>query len=260
MELVDTHVHLDDAAFDADRDAVVARAVAAGVTTMVAIGTNVGSSQAVVTLAERYSAVRAALGIHPHEAGTTSPERVRDLRRWIGHPRVVALGETGLDYYRDYAAREAQAALFRAHLALAQETGLPVVIHCRDAYPDVLAILEEFLSVPCVFHAFSGSREIARECVRRGHYLAFGGPITFRNAHHAVEVAREAPDENILLETDAPYLSPHPHRGRRNGPAHVRLIAERLAEIRGLSLDAVAALTTANARRAFSLDKVGVPA
>ncbi len=260
MELVDTHVHLDDAAFDADRDAVVARAVAAGVTTMVAIGTNVDSSQAAVALAERFPAVRAALGIHPHEAGTTPPERVRDLTQWVRHPRVVALGETGLDYYRAFAPRDAQAALFRVHLTVAQERGLPVIIHCRDAYPDVLTILQEFPTVTCVFHAFSGSLETAQECVRRGHYLAFGGPITFRHAYHAVEGAREAPDENILLETDAPYLSPHPHRGRRNEPAQVRLIAERLADIRSLSLDAVAALTTANARRAFSLDKVGAPA
>ncbi len=259
MELVDSHVHLDDAAFAADRDAVVARAVSSGVTTMVAIGTSVQSSESVVALAEHYSAVHAALGIHPHEAGTVGPEGVHDLTRWARHPRVVALGEAGLDYYRDYAPREAQAVLFRAHLALAQEAGLPVIIHCRDAYPDVLAILEEFPSVRCIFHAFSGPREIAQECVRRGHYLAFGGPITFRNAGHVGEVAREIPDENILLETDAPYLSPHPHRGRRNEPAQVSLIAERLAEIRGLSLDAVATLTTANARRAFSLDKVGAP-
>jgi len=256
VDVVDTHVHLDDEAFAPDLEAVIARAAAAGVTTLLAIGTDLESCGTVVALAERYGEVWAVLGIHPHEAGETPPERVRDLGAWTGHPRVVALGETGLDYYRDYAPRTSQAALFRAHLALANDASLPVVIHCRDAYPEVLTILEEFPGVTCVFHAFSGSPEIARECVRRGHYLAFGGSLTFPNARWPVEVARSAPAERMLLETDAPYLSPHPFRGRRNEPGRLRVVAERLAEIRGTSLEEIAALTTGNAHRVFALDRV----
>lgn len=256
MDLVDTHAHLDDEAFAADLPAVLERALAAGVTTIVAIATDVVSSREAVALAERFPQVRASLGIHPHEAGRAAPEAVRDLGAWTDHPRVVALGETGLDYYRDFAPRPAQATLFRAHLVLAREVGLPVVIHCRDAYPDVLSILEEFADVACVFHAFSGSPEIARECLARGHYLSFGGPLTFLNARRPVEIAREAPLDRLLLETDAPYLSPHPFRGQRNEPARVRLVAERLAEVRGLSREAVAAATTASACRVFRLERV----
>jgi TatD DNase family protein len=260
MELVDTHAHLDDAAFAPDLDAIVARAVAAGVSTMVSVGIDVASSRRVVALAERLPQVTGAVGIHPHDAGSVAPETVHELAEWIGHPRVVALGETGLDHYRDDAPRPAQAALFRAHLALAQETGLPVVIHCREAYPDVLAMLDAFAGVVAVFHAFSGSVEMARACVSRGHYLSFAGPLTFTNARRLVDVARDAPLDRILIETDAPFLSPHPHRGRRNEPAHVRLVAQRLAEVRGASLEAIAEATTANARRVFRLAPVEAPA
>lgn len=256
MELVDTHAHLDDEAFAGDLPAVLGRAASAGVTAVMAIGTDLTSSAQVVTLAERHPQVWAVVGIHPHEAGAVSPEAVGGLVRWTEHPRVVALGETGLDYYREFAPRPAQAALFRAHLELAARSGLPVVVHCRDAYADVLALLEEFPGVTCVFHAFSGSPQAARECVSRGHYLSFAGPLTFPGARRPVQVARDAPLDRILLETDAPYLSPHPFRGRRNEPARVRVVAERLAEVRGIALEEVAAATTANAARAFRLGRV----
>lgn len=257
MDLVDTHVHLDDEAFAADRPTVIERAVATGVATMVAIGTSVESSRRVLALSEQFPQVRAALGIHPHEAGRVAADAVEMLAALVGHSSVVAVGETGLDFFRDYAPRPAQAGLFRAHLTLARKVGLPVVIHCRDAYPEVLAILDEFLEVTAIFHAFSGSREVAADCVRRGHYLAFGGPLTFRHTHQ-VEAARAVPLDRVLLETDAPSLAPRPFRGRRNEPAHLRLIAERLAEVRGLSLDEVAAATTDNARRVLRLERVGV--
>ncbi len=260
MDLVDTHAHLDGEAFAGDLEAVLDRAAAAGVTTILAIGTDVPSSARAVDLAERFPQVRAVLGIHPHRAGTVSPDAVRDLAPWVHHRRVVGLGETGLDYYRDFAPRPAQAALFRAHLVLAQETALPVVIHYREAYPEVLAFLDEFPEVVGIVHAFSASPEIARECVARGHYVSLGGPLTFPHARQPVAVAREVPRERILLETDAPFLSPHPFRGRRNEPARVHLVAERLAAVRGLSREDVAAATTANARRAFRLDPVEVPA
>jgi TatD DNase family protein len=260
MPLIDTHAHLDDEAFAGDLPAVLERAAAADVAAIVAIGTTVASSRAVVALAERYPQVRATLGIHPHEAGATPPDAVEQLRPWTGHPDVVALGETGLDYYRDRAPRTAQTALFRAHLTLAQETGLPVVIHCRDAYPDVLTVLADYPDVRCIFHAFSGSSADAAECVRRGHFLALGGPLTFPNAHRLAAAARQVPLSQIVLETDSPLLSPHPFRGRRNEPARVGLIAERLAVLRERSLHEVTAATTANARRAFRFDRVGVGA
>ena len=260
MELVDTHVHLDDEAFAFDLEAVVGRAVAAGVCMMVAVGTDPASSRRVIALAERFPQLRVAIGIHPHQARTVPPEAVRELAPWTRHPRVVALGETGLDYHRDFAPRPRQAALFRAHLTLAREVGLPVVIHCREAYPDVLAILGEFEDVPAICHAFSGSIEIAHECIRRGYYFSFAGPLTFPNAGHLIEVARVAPPDRMLVETDAPYLTPQPHRGKRNEPAHVQLVVERLAEVRGEAVAAVAAATTANARRAFGLAAVEAPA
>jgi len=256
MELVDTHAHLDDEAFAGDLPAVLTRAAEAGVGAVVAIGTDSSSSRQIVALAERYPSVYACPGIHPHEAGTAGPEAVRALADWTVHPRVVAVGETGLDYYREFAPRPAQAALFRAHLELAGRSGLPVVIHCRDAYPDVLAILDEFPGVTCIFHAFSGSPQVAGECARRGHYLSFAGPLTFPGVRRPVEVARVVPLERVLLETDAPHLSPHPFRGRRNEPARVRVVAERLAAVRGITLEEVAAATTANALRVFRLGRV----
>lgn len=253
MELVDTHVHLDDEAFDGDREAVLERAAAAGVRTLVAIGTGLDSSRKTVALAEQHPYVAAAVGIHPHEAGTVAPEAVRQLAPLLERPGVVAVGETGLDYFRDYAPRPAQEALFRAHLALAREVGLPVVIHCRNAYPEVLAILREFPQTHVIFHAFSGSAGAATACLDHGGYLAFGGPLTFRHAQDLVEAAASVPLDRILLETDAPLLSPEPYRGRRNEPGRVRLVAERLAEIRGITLEAVGEATTANARRVFRL-------
>lgn len=253
MELVDTHAHLDDPAFDGDREAVLERAAAAGVRTVVAIGTDLASSRRTVALAARYPQVLAAVGLHPHEAGGTTPEAVRQLAPLLQQHGVVAIGETGLDYYRDDAPRSAQEALFRAHLELARAATLPVIIHCREAYPEVLAILSEFPDIPLIFHAFSGSPEVAQMCLVRGGYLAFGGPLTFRNARRPVTVAAQVPMGRILLETDAPLLSPEPYRGTRNEPARVRLVAERLAGLRGMTVEAVAEATMANARRVFRL-------
>jgi TatD DNase family protein len=253
MELVDTHAHLDDLAFDGDREAVLERAAAAGVRTVVAIGTDLESSRRTVALAARYPQVLAAVGLHPHEAGGATPEAVRQLEPLLQQHGVVAIGETGLDHYRDYAPKPAQERLFRAHLELARDASLPVVIHCRDAYLEVLAILPEFPEIPLIFHAFSGSPEVAQLCLARGGYLAFGGPLTFRNARAALEVAAQVPMDRILLETDAPLLSPEPYRGKRNEPARVRLVAERLAGLRGMTVEAVAEATTANARRVFRL-------
>jgi len=259
MELVDTHAHLDDEAFTADLDAVVARAAAAGVALIVTVGTDPDSSARAVALARRSPQVRAAVGIHPHEAGRHTPEAVAALRDVLRLPEVVAVGETGLDHSRDDAPRDAQAALFRAHLALAAETGHPVIVHCREAHGALLAVLADYPGLCVVMHAFSGSLEVARECLGRGYYLSFAGPVTFPNARGLLEVARLVPHDRLLVETDAPYLTPHPHRGRRNEPAFVRLVLERLAALRGEAVEHLAAAVLANARRVFGAVAVTAP-
>jgi TatD DNase family protein len=259
MKLVDTHTHLDNEAFRRDLAAVISRARDAGVTTMVAIGTDRRSSEETVALAARFPEVVAIVGIHPHEAGRITAEAVEGLRDLLDNPRVVGLGETGLDYFRDFAPRAAQVALFRAHLSLARQTGHPVVIHCRDAFPEVMEILGEFPDVIAVMHVFSGSVEVAHECLRRGYYISFGGPVTYPNARQSAEVAKIVLPDRMLVETDAPYLTPHPHRGTRNEPAYVRLVAERLAMLRGESTETIAELTTANAQRVFRLAGVEAP-
>ena len=253
MQLTDSHAHLDDQAFAPDRAAVVASAAQAGVGMIVTVGTSADSSWAALRLAEAFPTVRAAAGIHPHEAGRVSPEAVDALRPLLAHPAVVAVGETGLDFHRDHAPRDAQVALFRAHLALAMAAGLPVVVHCRDAHDALLGTLAAFPDVIVVMHAFSGPAEVARECLRRGYYLSFAGPITFPRAETLRNVARTVPADRLLVETDAPSLSPVPMRGRRNEPAHVRLVVEGLAAARGEMYAAVAAATAAYARRVFRL-------
>lgn len=259
MELVDTHAHLDDEAFAADLDDVVARAAAAGVSLIVTVGTDPESSAQAVALARRHPQVRAAVGIHPHEAGRHAPDAVAGLQDVLRFPEVVAVGETGLDHYRDYAPRAAQAALFRAHLALAAETGHPVIVHCREAHGAVLGVLAEYPGLCVVMHAFSGSLEVARECLRRGYYLSFAGPVTFPNARGLLDVARLVPRDRLLLETDAPYLTPHPHRGHRNEPAFVRLVVERLAALRGEAVERLAEAVLTNARRVFGGVAVTAP-
>ncbi|MDR7481553.1 MAG: TatD family hydrolase [Armatimonadota bacterium] len=258
LELVDSHVHLDDAAFTTDLDAVLARARGAGVCGFVSIGTSVASSRRVVALAARHDDVYAAVAIHPHEAADATPEALAALADLAQHPHVVAVGETGLDWYRDFAPREAQVRALRAHLDLARRAGLPVIIHCREAYSDVLGILAEHPVGRVIMHCFSGPLDVARVCLDRGYYLGLGGPVTYRNARRALEVARYVPPDRLLLETDAPYLPPEPHRGRRNEPAYLPLIAWAVAHARGVAPGTVAEITTANARAAFGLPRPAV--
>jgi len=261
--LVDTHAHLDDRAFAADREAVIARAVAAGVSRILTVGVDLPSSRAAVALAEKHPAVYAAVGLHPHDARKWNEATVRELRGLAQHPRVVAIGETGLDFYRNLSPREAQIAAFRAQLALAGEVGLPVIIHDREAHGEVMAILRQWVervrspgpAVPPpargVLHAFSGDLALAEAASNLGFCIALGGPLTFAHARRTVEVARQLPLDRLLLETDCPYLTPEPFRGRRNEPAYVRYVAERLAQIRAQPVEVVAKASTQNALALF---------
>ncbi len=251
FDLFDSHLHLDDDAFAPDREAVLERARVAGVGGFVTIGTSLASSARAVALAEQHPEIFAAVAIHPHGALEATPEALHQLAALARRPKVVAIGETGLDFYRPFAPREAQEDAFRAHLALAREMDLPVIIHNREADAEVLRILAYVAPQRVVMHCFSGSLDLARVCLDRGYYLGLGGPLTYRNARHATEVARFVPPDRLLLETDAPFLPPEPHRGRRNEPSYLPLVAWAVARARGVAPGTVAELTTSNARGAF---------
>jgi len=262
--LIDTHTHLHDAKFDADRDAVIQRMREAGVVAAVTIGTDLPASRAAVELASRHPDIWASVGVDPHEAAGFTADTLAALRELAQSPHVVAIGEIGLDYYWDKAPRPVQARVFEQQLALALELELPVVIHNREAHADTLRMLRDWASDhpwrgqrPLgVLHCFSGDVTMALEAAELGFLISLAGPVTFKNAKKPVAVAREVPLDALVVETDAPYLSPHPHRGQRNEPARVRLVAAHIAEIRDLSFTAVAQATTANARRLFGLPEV----
>jgi TatD DNase family protein len=261
--LIDTHAHLDYTDYDPDRAEVLARARAAGVTEAISIGTRLDSSRRAIALAEAHAGVWAAVGVHPCEAGPASLEEVEALRTLTGHPRVVALGEIGLDYHRlpedpseAAALRVTQAAVFRAQLALAAEAGLNVVVHQRDSWDDTLAILKEFTGrLRAVYHCFGGTTAQAEELFTLGHLVSFTGIVTFKNAAVVRETARAIPLDRFMVETDCPYLAPVPHRGKRCEPAHTRLVAEQIAALRGLPLEQVAEATTTTARGFFRLSE-----
>lgn len=257
--MIDSHCHIFMPDYDADRDAVLDRAREAGVSDLVVVGYDLESSRQAVALAGGHAGVFAAVAIHPHHAASATPAAMEELRRLAADPRVVAIGETGLDYFRNRAPKDVQAAAFRAHLALARECALPAVIHDREAHADTMQILgEDGLELPgIVLHCFSGDRHLADEAWSRGYYTGIDGPITYPNARALRELIREAPRDRILLETDAPYLPPTPHRGRRNEPAFLPLVAEGLAAQWGCASDEVDRTTSANTRRAFRLPLPG---
>lgn len=250
--LIDTHTHVHSDQFNDDRSAVFERAQAAGVTRMINIGYDLPSSRASVALAQSQPMVWASVGIQPHYALNTGETELAQIRELLAEPRVVALGEIGLDYYHDRAPHDIQEQLFRQQLAMARELDFPVVIHSRDAVADTLRILDSAARGQAgVMHSFSGDWAYAEACLDVGFYLSFSGPVTFKKAVELQEVVQRAPLDRILIETDAPYLTPHPYRGKRNEPSYVAYVAEAIARLRDLSLDEVATITTANAERLF---------
>lgn len=252
-ELFDTHVHLHFPEYAEDLDAVLARARAAGVTRQVTIGTDVETSRAAVALAARQPDVWASVGVHPHDAAGADEATLAEIERLAGERRVVSVGEIGLDYFRDLSPRDAQVAAFRRQLDLAGRLGKPVIVHCRDAHADVLAILGEARVGGGVMHCFSGDVEIARRCLDLGLFISLAGPVTYPNARVLPDVARFVPADRLVIETDGPFLPPQGYRGKRNEPAYLAITAARVAELRGEPLAALAARLTDNARRLFSV-------
>jgi len=249
--LIDTHCHLHLHQFDLDRGEVVVRAEANGVTKIIEVGIDLESNKEAIALATRYPPVYAAVGIHPHEAGEATPETWAELRLLASQPHVVAIGETGLDYYRNLAPHEKQKEALKKQLALARELRKPVILHDRKAHEDLLAVVEEHgEGLTGVFHCFSGGLVIAKKCLEMGFYISIAGPVTYQNAHRLRELARTLPLERLLLETDSPFLSPY---GGRNEPANVRAVAQKIAEVRGVSWEEVARTTTGNAVLLFGL-------
>lgn len=256
FELVDTHTHLNDAKFAEDCESVIARAREAGVTRMINMGDTLASSEQAVTLAEAHEGLYAGVGIHPEEAFEMTACEDDILAAWAAKPEVVAIGEIGLDYYweKDPDKRRLQQRIFIRQLDLARQLHLPVCIHDRDAHGDTLAILKrEGRGIRGVLHCYSGSLEMARELLKLGWYLGVDGPLTFKNAAKLPEIVRAMPLERLLVETDAPYMAPVPMRGKRNEPSFVRFVAAKVAELRGLSLEEVARVTTRNAENLYTL-------
>lgn len=261
MTLVDTHCHLDFSAYDGLRDEIIAEAAAGGVTRIINPGSDLDRSRAAIALAETYPGVYAATGVHPNSTADFSAAHLGALRSLAAHPKVVAIGEIGLDYYWDDSPKDVQRAAFEAQLDLAATLELPVIVHNRDASDDVLAVLAAWTATlpaalrdrPGVFHSFSAPQSTAERGLALGFYLGFTGPVTFKNADDLRRIAARVPADRLLVETDGPFLTPHPYRGRRpNRPAYVRFIAERLAALHAIPFDEFAAQTTANAERLFA--------
>ncbi|GIP50753.1 TatD family hydrolase [Paenibacillus sp. DXFW5] len=256
--LFDTHTHLDAPQFDEDREEVIARAVEQGVTRMINIGFNRETIPSTMKLAESYDFIYAAVGWHPQDAITMQEGDLDWIAELCKHDKVVAIGEIGLDYYWDTSPKEVQHDVFRKQIGLARSLGMPISIHNRDAHEDVVRILREEKAneVGGVMHSFSGSWEIAKMCLDLGFHLSFGGPITFKNAKQPKEVLTKTPMDRLLIETDSPYLTPHPYRGKRNESAHVRLVAEMAAELKGVTFEEIAEITTRNAMERFGISRI----
>ncbi len=258
MQLIDSHAHVHFPHFDAARAAVIERARKAGLVAIVDIGTDLASSRAALALAEQHDFIYATVGVHPHDAKTVDQAVLDELRTLARHSKVVAIGEIGLDYYRDLSPRPVQRRAFADQLALAAELELPVVIHSRDAHDDVLTILRDWASsLPVgrvgVLHTYAAGPERLDDVLAMGFYIGLSGPVTFSNARRLREVAEMVPLDRLLVETDCPYLTPVPHRGKRNEPAYVRYVVEAVARARGASTENTANATTENARRLFGL-------
>ncbi len=247
--LFDTHAHMDDRAFDTDRDALLASLPDQGIELLMNPGCSLQSSRNASALAEQFPYIYAAVGSHPDAADEVTEEVLEEYRKlWKRNPKIKAIGEIGLDYHYEGIPRDIQRNAFRMQMELARELELPVIVHEREAHGDGMTVVDEFPQVRGVFHCYSGSAEMARELVKRGWYIGFTGVLTFKNARKALEVASSIPLDRIVLETDCPYMSPEPFRGRRNDPGKLYRMAEKLAEIRGLPLEEIQRITLENGR------------
>lgn len=256
--LIDTHAHLDSPKFDNDREEVIARALEAGIDTIINIGFNRETIPSTMYLAEKHEFIFAAVGWHPTDAiDMKLEEDLAWIEKLCSHPKVVAIGEIGLDYYWDTSPKEVQQTVFREQIRLARKLNKPIIIHNRDAHEDILRLLKEenASDVGGIMHCFSGSWETAQQCLDLNFYISFGGPVTYKNARVPKEVLERVPLDRLLLETDAPYLTPHPHRGKRNESAYVRIIAETAAQLKGLTLEEIANITSENGRRLLGLTR-----
>jgi len=253
--LFDTHAHLDDDRFDFDRDEVVRQCLETGVSLILNAGSNIGTSVKSIALAEKYEFIYAAVGVHPHDASDMDEETAGVLAALAENKKVKAIGEIGLDYHYDLSPRDIQKRRFAEQIDLARQLKLPVIIHDREAHQDVMDIFKKtrIKEVGGVLHSFSGSAEMALECLRLGLFISVSGPVTFNNARKTVEAVKEVPLDMLLIETDSPYLTPVPMRGKRNYPGYVRLVAEKIAEIKGITFEEVAQKTMENGKRLFRI-------
>ncbi|MFC1932332.1 TatD family hydrolase [Chloroflexota bacterium] len=261
LSIVDTHAHLDMEPFNEDRTEVIARALDSGVSTIITVGINLESSKKAVELAENYAEVLATVGFHPHEANGVKAEDIANLAKIADHPRVLAIGEIGLDFYRNYSLREAQLQVLKWQLELAVKLDLPVIIHCRQAEEDMLPLLHDWTSCHKephgqprgVIHCFSGDVDTAQRYLDMGFFVSFGAYIGYPSPRYMPNVIRSIPQDRLVVETDSPFLPPQSHRGQRNEPAYLPLTVALLAEIREVSPETVAKETTQNARRLFRM-------
>jgi TatD DNase family protein len=253
--LIDSHAHIDMSHFVNDLDEVLQRAQEQGLKAIINVGIDESSSRAAVALADKYSQVYAAVGIHPHDAKNAGKDVIVALSELALHPKVVAIGEMGLDYYRNLSPRLVQQKMFRQQIELAKQLRKPIIVHDRDAHADTLKILKEqrAIEVGGVMHCYSGSWELAQEYLKMGFYLSFAGPVTYGNARKLQEVARKMPLDRILVETDCPFLTPVPYRGKRNEPSYVVKTAEKIAQLKGINFEELAKHTTENTMRLFNI-------
>lgn len=255
--LFDTHAHLDDEKFDEDRDEVIKRCRQEGVDLILNAGSNIETSVKSIALSEKYEFIYGAVGVHPHDAGNMDEETAEVLAGLAANKKVRAIGEIGLDYHYDFSPRDVQKRRFVEQIDLARQLKLPIIVHDREAHGDVMEIFKKnrIKEVGGVLHSFSGSAEMALECLRLGLYISISGPVTFSNAKKTVEAVKEVPMDMLLIETDSPYLTPVPNRGKRNYPGYVRHVAEKIAEIKGISFEEVAYKTKENGKRLFGIEE-----
>lgn len=253
--LFDTHAHLDDSRFDEDRDKVIGQCKDEGLELILNPGCDLRTSLKSIALAKKYDFIYAAVGIHPHDAKSMDKDTLSVLGDLAGNPRVKAIGEIGLDYHYDLSPRDVQKLRFIEQIDLAKQLKLPIIVHDRESHGDIMDIFKKMnvKGMGGVLHSFSGSVEMARECLKLDFYISISGSLTFKNAVKTLEVVREVPLERLLIETDSPYLTPVPHRGERNYPGYVRYVAEKIAEIKGISLEEVAQKTLENGKLFFNI-------